>query len=168
MARKQLSDVERLRRQAEDLWEQQQDVLHQARILAREAGRQGVDYATPRIHHVLETGADAARTLGETARQRVQRDVVPALTTALGSAIATIDAFRDKQMRQALTSISALGRTPAPVVVAQPKRSSAGLWIGIGIGAVAAAAVGYVVWQTLRADDDLWIEDETDEVAAED
>jgi len=98
----------------------------------------------------------------------VQRDVVPALTTALGSAIATIDAFRDKQMRQALTGIGALGRTAAPVVVAQPKRSSAGLWIGIGIGAVAAAAVGYVVWQTLRADDDLWIEDEPGEVVAED
>lgn len=158
MARKQLSDIERLRLQAEDLWEQQQDVLHQARVLAREAGRQGVDYAAPRIQHAVDTGAGAVRSIADGARERVQRDVVPALTTALGSAIATIDAFRDRQLRPALAS---LGRVQTPVVIqpAKPK-ANVGLWVGIGIGVVAAAAVGYVVWQTLRADDDLWIEED--------
>lgn len=161
MGRKQLSDIERLRREAEDLWEQQQDVLAQARALAREAGRQGVDYAAPRIQHAVETGADAVRSFADTARTKVQREVVPSLTSALGTAIATIDAFRDKQVRQALTGISSIGRTHVPVVIqpAKPK-ANVGLWVGIGLGVVAAAAVGYVVWQTLRADDDLWIEDE--------
>ena len=160
MARKQkLSDIERLRREAEDLWEQQQDVLDRARRLAREAGRTGVDYAAPRIQHAVESGTGAVRSFAGTTRERVERDVLPALTTALGGAIATVDAFKDKQLRPALTS---LGRR-APVVI-QPQKSSpsVGLWVGIGIGVVAAAAVGYVVWQTLRADDDLWIEDDID------
>ncbi|HWL59616.1 MAG TPA: hypothetical protein VNQ48_01895 [Microbacteriaceae bacterium] len=162
MARKQLSDIERLRREAEDLWEQQQDVLHQARQLARAAGRQGVDYAAPRIQQAVGSGANAVRSLADGARERVQKDVVPALTTALGSAIATIDAFRDRQLRPALTAI---GRGQVPVIVqpAKPK-PNVGLWVGLGIGIVAAAAVGYVVWQTLRADDDLWIEEELAEV----
>ena len=167
MARKQqLSDIERLRREAEDLWEQQQEVLDHARRLAREAGRQGIDYAAPRIQHAVETGAGAVRSFADGTRHRVERDVIPALTTALGSAIATIDAFKDKQLRPALTS---LGRGQVPAVI-QPQKSSpsVGLWVGIGIGVVAAAAVGYVVWQTLRADDDLWIEDDLTEVVTED
>ena len=47
-------------------------------------------------------------------------------------------------------------------VVPQPKSGGPGKYILIGLGVVAVAGVGYAVWQTLRADDDLWIDDETD------
>ena len=30
----------------------------------------------------------------------------------------------------------------------------------MAIGAITMALVGYAAWQTLRADDDLWVEDE--------
>ena len=35
-----------------------------------------------------------------------------------------------------------------------------GGWFLIGAGVAAVAAVGYALWQTFRADDDLWIADE--------
>jgi predicted MarR family transcription regulator len=35
-----------------------------------------------------------------------------------------------------------------------------GGWFLIGAGVASLAAVGYALWQTFRADDDLWIADE--------
>jgi len=140
MARpKQLSDLDRLRLQAEDLWDHQQAGIAKARQLAAEAGRQGADYTRERIAPRVRSAYGSG-------------------VAALGSALATVQAFRDKEVREALSAVPRF-RVQSPVVVTERKRSSAGLWIGLGLGAVAAAAVGYVVWQTLRADDDLWIED---------
>ncbi len=53
-------------------------------------------------------------------------------------------------------------------VIEPPKKANPLPWILVGVGVVAAAAVGYAVWQTLRADDDLWVEDEAIEAAADD
>jgi hypothetical protein len=39
-------------------------------------------------------------------------------------------------------------------------KKSAGSYLLMVLGAVAVAAVTYAVWQTLRADEDLWVEDE--------
>ena len=45
-------------------------------------------------------------------------------------------------------------------IVEPPKKSAGpGRYILIGLGVVAAVGVAYAAWQTLRADDDLWIED---------
>ena len=52
------------------------------------------------------------------------------------------------------------------VGIIKPKPVGAGRYILIGIGVVAAAAVAYAAWQTLRADDDLWVEDEPEEPTA--
>ncbi len=137
----QLSDLDRLKFQAEELWEHQQAGISKARALAAAASRQGLDYTrdevAPRVGRAYNGGV-----------------------AALGSAIATVQAFRDKQVRDALSTASRV-RLQSPVIIApEPRRKSGiGLWIGIGLGAVALTAVGYVVWQTLRADDDLWIED---------
>lgn len=140
-AQQQRTDLERLRRQAEDLWEHQQEGIAKAKALAADAGRQGVDFTrrsvAPRVGRAYGSGV-----------------------AALGSAVATLQALRDRQVRDALSTMSRV-RLQSPIMVAPApkKKSSAGLWIGLGISAIAAAAVGYVVWQTLRADDDLWIED---------
>jgi hypothetical protein len=40
----------------------------------------------------------------------------------------------------------------------QPKSAGPGRYILIGLGVVAFAGIAYAAWQTLRADDDLWIE----------
>jgi hypothetical protein len=42
----------------------------------------------------------------------------------------------------------------------QKKKSSAGGVIAIVLGVVAAAGVLYAAWQTLRADDELWVADD--------
>ncbi len=34
------------------------------------------------------------------------------------------------------------------------------VYVLMAVGALAVAAVGYAAWQTLRADDDLWVEEE--------
>lgn len=138
--------MERLKREAEDLWEHQQDVLKEARKLAREAGHHAGDFTrkevAPRVRGAYTSGI-----------------------SALGSAIATVQAFRDKQVRDALSGVGRV-RFQSPVYIAAPPpppKAKVGRWVLLGIGIVAAGAVGYAVWQTLRADDDLWIEDESSE-----
>jgi hypothetical protein len=50
------------------------------------------------------------------------------------------------------------------------KKSGPGKYILIGLGVVAVAGIAYAAWQTLRIDEDLWIEDlgEADAQAPED
>lgn len=47
-------------------------------------------------------------------------------------------------------------------LVQPPKSAGPGKYILIGVAVVAIAGVAYAAWQTLRADDDLWIDDESD------
>jgi hypothetical protein len=42
----------------------------------------------------------------------------------------------------------------------------AGGVVGLAVGAVAVAGIGYAVWQTLRADDDLWVADDEPDLPA--
>ncbi len=180
LSRKRQRELDRLKRQAEDLWEEQQEVLDRATALAREARRQAGNYAReeiqPRVRTAYETGAGSVRGVALSARERFVGDVVPAVTGAAASALAAIEVVRDKQLRQAIANAGRFGNelgqkvglvkpAPAPIVVA---KSSPLPWILVGVGVVAAAAVGYAVWQTLRADDDLWVEDEVGESPAGD
>ncbi len=148
------SDVDLLRQHAEELWERQQEVFAAAAQVAREAGRQGASYAreevAPRVRGAVSTGAEF--TGGK---------VLPAVSNTL----ATVAALGDKRVRQALSGIGALRgiSVPAVVVLAARRGIGVGGWIGIGVGVLAIGAIGYAVWQTLRADDDLWVEDEAPE-----
>jgi hypothetical protein len=45
-------------------------------------------------------------------------------------------------------------------VIEAPKSSGPGKYILLGVAVVAVAGVAYAAWQTLRADDSLWVEDE--------
>jgi hypothetical protein len=47
-------------------------------------------------------------------------------------------------------------RKPAPVA----KSSGPVAYVLMAIGAIAIALIGYAAWQTVRADDDLWVEDD--------
>lgn len=174
LSRQRQRELDDLKRHAEDLWEQQQEVLDHASRLARETGRQvgavAREEVAPRVRSAVETGADAVRGVADGARRRISDDVVPAVTGAAATALAAIDVIRDKQLRAAIASAGRLGRDVGVKigVIEPPKKASPLPWILLGVGAaVAAAAVGYVVWQTLRADDDLWVEDEA-LVAADD
>jgi len=54
----------------------------------------------------------------------------------------------------------ALARMPWRTVPAPQKTSNPVVYVLMAIGALAVALIGYAAWQTLRADDDLWVEDE--------
>lgn len=172
MPKTQQAEIEYLKRQAEHLWEQQQEVLAQAADLAKAAGRTASQYSreeiAPRVREAVSTGTDSVRTLASTARSKLVSDVIPGVTSAFGTALATIDALTDREVRAALARIARLrgqvASAPAPVVVAPAPKPKVFPWVLLGIGVVAAGAVAYVAWQTLRADDDLWVEDEEDEL----
>jgi hypothetical protein len=92
-------------------------------------------------------------------------DVVPAITGALGSALAMLEAAKDPRVRDVVRKVSRSGERAG--IVTPPKSAGPGRYILIGLGVVAAVGVAYAAWQTLRADDDLWIED-LDEIGAAD
>lgn len=50
----------------------------------------------------------------------------------------------------------------ASPVKAVPKKSGLGSFIAAGFAVALVAGVAYVAWQTLRTDDDAWVDDEFD------
>jgi hypothetical protein len=96
------------------------------------------------------------------ARGKLVDDVFPAVTSALGSALAVLEVAKDPRVRDALRKVTATGsKVGAQVGIVKAKPTPGpGRYILIGIGVVAAIGVAYAAWQTLRADDDLWIDDE--------
>lgn len=174
LSRQRQNELDDLKRTAEDLWEQQQEVIDRASRIAREAGRQvgavAREEVAPRVRSAVDAGGNAVRGVADGARTKFTHDVVPAVTGAAATALAAIDVIRDKQLRAAIASAGRFGSDLGVKVgiIEPPKKSSPLPWILLGVGVVAAAAVGYAVWQTLRADDDLWVEDEAIEGAVDD
>jgi hypothetical protein len=173
LSRKRRKELNRLKSQAEDLWEDQKELLDHASKVVRDASRQAAHYAreevAPRVRDTFEdtvrpavnTGLRNARSAAETGRERLVGDVLPAMTSALGTALAAIEVAKNRQVRDAIGRASRIGTdlgTKAGII--KPKPAGPGRYILIGVGVVAFAAVAYAAWQTLRADDDLWIDDE--------
>ena len=67
---------------------------------------------------------------------------------------------KDDRVKDAIKNVQRYATVPE-VSPAKSHRSgpNAFQWVLIGVGAVAVASAAYAAWQTLRADDDLWIED---------
>ena len=166
------------------------EASHQAANYAREEVSPRVkDAYESSVKPVVNTGITATQTVASTAKDKIEHDVMPAVASAIASALAVLDAAKSPQVRDAIRRVSAgteeaqkqlskgadklgkkaekFGKNATVIgrkvgVVETPKSSGPGKYILIGLGVVAAAAVGYAVWQTLRADDDLWIDDDLD------
>lgn len=174
LSRKRQKELKRLKNQAEDLWDDQKELLDHAARVVREASRQAANYTreevAPRIRDTYEdrvrpavgaVGA-SARSAAHATREKFVDDVLPAMSSALGTALAALEVAKNKQVREAISRASKLG-TDLGVkagIVQAPKKSGPGKYILIGFGVVTVAAIAYAAWQTLRADDDLWIDDE--------
>ncbi|CAN5153026.1 hypothetical protein BH11ACT2_BH11ACT2_14380 [soil metagenome] len=193
LTRKRKKELRHLRSDADTLLHDQRVVLDQATKVIREASRQASNYAreevAPRVRETyddrvrpaVDSGISITRSAAHTARDKVVDDVLPSVGTALGSAIAALEAARSPEVRDAIKSASTkaskfgheagahakklVAKTPLPV--AAPKSSGPGKYILIGIAVVAVAGIAYAAWQTLRADDDLWIDDEVDQADVE-
>jgi hypothetical protein len=181
LSRKRQREFTRLKHQAEELLQSQREVLEHASGVVREARHQAANYAreevTPRVkgayesnlRPVVSSGLTATRTVASSTRDKIVDDVLPSVSSTLAAAIATLEASKSPQVRDAIKRVSE-GATKVGTkvgLVQPPKSSGPGKYILIGVGVVAAAGVAYAVWQTLRADDDLWIDDEADATASE-
>ncbi|MBU1250997.1 MAG: hypothetical protein KJ659_02355 [Actinobacteria bacterium] len=185
LSRKRRREIKKLRGSASDVWNEQREVLdHAAKVLraaSREAATVARDDVAPRVKSAYEkrvqpgidAGVGSVRSAASATRSTFTDDVLPAVSGALGSAIAVLDIARNKQLRDALKSASASGRELATragqrvgLIEVKPKPGP-GTYILIGLGVVAAAGIAYAAWQTLRADDDLWVEAEDDDLPVE-
>lgn len=178
LSRKRQRELKRLKRSAEELWDEQREAIEHASAVLRDARRQAANYAreevAPRVRDTYEDrvrpavrdGLRTGRAAASWGRERLSDDVVPAITGALGSALAMLEAAKDPRVREVVRKVSRAGEK-AGVVTMPAKSAGPGRYILIGLGVVAFAGIAYAAWQTLRADDDLWIE-ELDEIGAAD
>ena len=95
-----------------------------------------------RQRDLLEEAGDLMREAGHQAADITREEVYPRARATVSRVVAP-----------ALDRIPRWRKEPEP-------RLGAGAYTLMVVGAVALAGVAYAVWQTLRADEDLWVEDE--------
>jgi hypothetical protein len=204
--------LKRLKKDAQKLWVDQQELLLRANTVARDALPQAQYYArerlvpgaaalyADRVGPYALRGSQAARLAATTGRQAVIGTIVPAVTSAVSAAIALAEqagsrlgvagpatqaaagaakgkadkgtkSGRRKQLAAALKlaaaakAASAAGRAAKSRPVTRSGPGAGGI-VGIVFGVLVAGGIAYAVWQTLRADDDLWVADDEPETTA--
>ncbi|WP_440709204.1 hypothetical protein [Herbiconiux sp. YIM B11900] len=174
LSRKRRKALTRLKGTAEDLWVDQQDVLDRANAILREAGRQASFLADeevkPRVKTAVDSGAVAisrkvadVKVAGETVKHRFATDVLPAIAGTVGSAAAVLQSSKNPEfVQQAGKQVSKASKS-LQKAAPKPAGSKVGLVFAISLGVVTAVGLGYAIWQTFRADDELWIADEDPE-----
>ena len=180
--RKRKKELRKLQSQASKLWETQQVLVNEAGHVAREAGRQLGNYnrehVVPTVQHSYERYAAPYLEQGvETGRRVLNSAVVPAAGAVVGTAMSVWDVANEKRHR--ISSGKGLGgfdaekfkknaakagkkvtRSMTVAAPAKKKSMGAGSVIAIILGVAATAGVLYAAWQTLRADDELWVADD--------
>ncbi|MFB8387666.1 DNA helicase [Microbacterium sp. NPDC055910] len=185
LSRKRKKELRKLQSQANALWESQQVLVGQASDVAREAGRQlghfGREQVAPQVQAGYEKYAAPYVDRGvKLSKNVLEHNVVPAAGAVVGSALSAWDAANETRARLAAGRGFALPdsgkyskkadkyakkvsrRLSAGVSALEPKKKGmgAGGVIAIILGVAAAAGVLYAAWQTLRADDELWVADD--------
>ncbi len=164
LSRKRKKELRKLQTQANSLWESQQILVGEAASVAREAGRQlghlHREQVRPRVAAGYET---YAAPYVEKGKKVVNGTVIPAAGAVVGSALSVWDAASDTRSRLASgrgIDLPASWRKAAPAPAPVKKGMGAGGVIAIILGVAAALGVLYAAWQTLRADDELWVADD--------
>ncbi|MBC7518612.1 MAG: hypothetical protein H7248_06985 [Microbacteriaceae bacterium] len=145
------------------------------------------DAVNQHILPAVSTTLQATRSVADDARNRVVHDVFPVVSSALGTALAALDNSRDARVRDAFRHLHDVtgraGHKAGKVVagassravraysryggrndLAKPKPTLGfGGYLLITIGVATVAGIAYAAWQTLRADDELWVLDEGDD-----
>ncbi len=177
LSRRRRKELKRLKGSAESLWADQQVLIERASDVLKQAKLQAGHLTTEEVIPRVKTAADsvspaisknvaAVKAAGDTARDRFTSDVVPAVATTLGSAVAVLQAARDPELaKKRAKKLKKLKKNVSKNIAAfSPKKQKSGPGAGavvlISLGAVVAVGVAYAVWQTFRADDELWIADE--------
>lgn len=142
------------------LLEEQRAVLEHAAAIIKDAGlqvgaftREEVtpkvrDTMTHKVKPLLAGGVAATVLASDTAKKK------------LAEAVEKASEFGRKVTAEGTSKATLLAQKAGLVEVKPAPKVGPGRYILIGLGVVAVAGLAYAVWQTLRADDDLWIEDE--------
>ena len=154
LSRKRKRELKKLRKAAEVLLQEQRVVLDHAGTVMNAASRQARllsdEHLAPRVRDALSQARATAAT--------VRKTVAPALGSALAQAINALESSNSTALHRAADGAIGvsrrLGYDPRP---AKKSGIGAGGVIAIGFGVVAAAGVAYALWQTFRADDELWV-----------
>ncbi|MFC8680807.1 DNA helicase [Microbacterium ureisolvens] len=162
LSRKRKKELHKLQKQAGNLWEAQQVLVGEAASVAREASRQLGNYGREQVKPQVQAGYERyAAPYVDRGRKVVGGTVIPAAGAVVGSALSVWDAANDTRSRLADgrgIDLKASFKKAAPEPV--KKGIGAGGWIAIILGVAAAVGVLYAAWQTLRADDELWVADD--------
>jgi hypothetical protein len=167
LTRKRAKEIKKLRKQADKLWAEQRVVSQHAARIAREAKEQARAYGNesllPTAERYVHRGVDAGRDGLSRATKGWNSSVVPAIASGLGSVAALAQVAKDDRVKDAIEHVRRYTTVPelAPAH-AQKSGPNAWQWLLIGVGSVAVVSAAYAAWQTLRADDDLWIPDAED------
>ena len=169
LSRKQKKELKKLRSAASDIWDDQKDVFERAGKTLAKAGHHAADYGrsdvAPRVQDAYDTHLRPGLTsAAHTARKRIDKDIVPTLSSTFASALALLEVAKDPRVREAMKAAGKKGNELGAKVGIVPTKKSASpaKYIVIGFGVIAAVGVGYAAWQTLRADDELWVTDEAE------
>ena len=161
LSRKRKKELRQLQNSASKRWEDQQVILGSAAQVAREAGRQlgnfNREQVVPVVQDKYRTHIAPVVDRGAKASKRfVHNRVVPAAGAVMGTAMSAWDAASDTRARLAI------GRAAKTVAAAPAKKKGVGAGgvVAIILGVAAAVGVLYAAWQTLRADDELWVADD--------
>ena len=157
MARKKVAEADRLRAEAERLLREQREVLAHAGSVVRDAGRELGRYAHDEAYPRVAAGT---RHAASAARHKIIDEVLPGVASVIGSTLAAVDTARGAAGKKGAQRSKVAAAAVAALAKKAPKKSGAGKLIGLGVVAVAALGVGYVLWQTFRADDELWVEED--------
>ncbi|MGZ0066699.1 DNA helicase [Microbacterium arborescens] len=183
LSRKRKKQLRKLQKQANTLWESQQVLMGEAAKVARDAGHQLGNYnrehVKPAVQNTYEQYAAPYVDKSVRATRKVYNGaLIPAAGAVVGGALSVWDAANDTRERLAhgrgvdldLTSVKkkaakygkkATKKFQSRAALPEPKKKrGAGGVIALILGVAAAGGVLYAAWQTLRADDELWVADD--------
>ncbi|AZZ50072.1 hypothetical protein C5C31_12400 [Rathayibacter rathayi] len=178
LSRKHKKDLKRLRKNVEAVWSEQQEVLSHAASVLEKSRRHAAKYAkkevvplvkdtyNSRVKPVYDNGLSAVEGTYSSARDAYKHRVLPTFAAVGGTAAAAFEAAKDSKNRAKLGEIS---KARWQELTTPPKKKNrVGTVFAIGAALVAVGGIGYAVWQTFRADDELWVAEDEPQSAAQD
>ncbi|GGL08289.1 p-aminobenzoyl-glutamate transporter AbgT [Curtobacterium luteum] len=176
--RKRRKQIKKLKGKTASLLGEQRKVLEHANAILAEARSHAADAArkdiAPRVQNAVDngirpavaTGVHATKSAAQTASHRFQTEVVPGLVATAGSVLSVKDLASDPRVKKIVKEAQKKGKKAKKSAEKYVPHQKKGLGFGgvalIVVGVVAVAGAAYAAYQTLRADDDLWVADDAD------
>ena len=182
LSRKRKKELRKLQTQANSLWESQQVLVGEAATVAREASRQLGNFSREQVVPRVQAGTagtprrTSTRACSSPSRSSTTRSSRPPApssaprcrcgmppTTRARAAAGKASCCRTPPRTQEADKYGAQASQEARCQAGRPDPKQgigAGGVIAIILGVAAALGVLYAAWQTLRADDELWVADD--------